>query len=290
MARITEFLVSNVWLILVIFLPLFALAAVFYAPYGTATLSNCSNDGLFSICATLTGGSSLSQYTVEASSVLTLGFVGLLVLVGATILAAVSTWIVANPSREERGITTTAVTTRVAASFGLVSPLGPAWGCWLVVGCLWLSLVAALLLRSDLLAAREAKWVSARGAAAEEARREREEAFAREQEQERARRQAEEARARRSRDGRPDGRTLPPQRARYDRPSKPSGPPRAVSDAAVLLGVNVSDSQETIEAAFRSWARTLHPDRNPNPKDATRQFQRVSNARDVLIEYARHRG
>lgn len=66
--------------------------------------------------------------------------------------------------------------------------------------------------------------------------------------------------------------------------------PQRVYEAAVLLGVQVSDSPEVIDRAYKRWVKTLHPDRNPSPGDATQQMQRINDARDLLLEYSRNRG
>ena len=65
-------------------------------------------------------------------------------------------------------------------------------------------------------------------------------------------------------------------------------PPQAIHDAAVLLGVKVSDSAEEIDRAYKGWVKTLHPDRNPSPY-ATDQLKRVNIARDTLLEYLKRR-
>jgi DnaJ domain len=64
---------------------------------------------------------------------------------------------------------------------------------------------------------------------------------------------------------------------------------REVFAAATLLGVSPLDTPERIQEAYRRWAKSLHPDRNPNPGDATKQLQRINAARDLLIEFANSR-
>lgn len=49
-----------------------------------------------------------------------------------------------------------------------------------------------------------------------------------------------------------------------------------------LLGVSESASKAEIKKAYRKLARTLHPDLNPNNKEAEEKFKKVSEAHDVL--------
>jgi hypothetical protein len=65
--------------------------------------------------------------------------------------------------------------------------------------------------------------------------------------------------------------------------------PRPVYEASVLLGVSPLAAPEQVEEAYRRWAKTLHPDRNPNPGDSTEQLKRVNGARDLLLQYSRSR-
>lgn len=65
--------------------------------------------------------------------------------------------------------------------------------------------------------------------------------------------------------------------------------PRAVYEASVLLGVSPLASPEQIQGAYRSWAKSLHPDRNPNPQEAAEQLKRINGARDLLLEFLRTR-
>jgi DnaJ-like protein len=65
--------------------------------------------------------------------------------------------------------------------------------------------------------------------------------------------------------------------------------PKSVYEAAVLLGVSPLAPPERIEDAYRRWAKSLHPDRNPNPGDSTNQLKRINGARDLLLEFSRSR-
>jgi curved DNA-binding protein len=51
-----------------------------------------------------------------------------------------------------------------------------------------------------------------------------------------------------------------------------------------ILGVSKSASQEEIKAAYRKLARKLHPDLNPNDKEAHKKFQQVNEANEVLSD------
>jgi molecular chaperone DnaJ len=48
------------------------------------------------------------------------------------------------------------------------------------------------------------------------------------------------------------------------------------------LGVDKKATPEEIKKAYRKLARTYHPDRNPNDKDAEARFKEISQAHDVL--------
>lgn len=51
-----------------------------------------------------------------------------------------------------------------------------------------------------------------------------------------------------------------------------------------ILGLNKSASPEDIKKAYRKLARKLHPDLNPNDKDANKKFQQINEANDVLSD------
>jgi curved DNA-binding protein len=51
-----------------------------------------------------------------------------------------------------------------------------------------------------------------------------------------------------------------------------------------ILGVSKDASQEDIKKAYRKMARKLHPDLNPNDKEAQRKFQQVNEANEVLSD------
>ena len=49
-----------------------------------------------------------------------------------------------------------------------------------------------------------------------------------------------------------------------------------------ILGVNKNATADEIKSAYRKLARKLHPDLNPNDKDAMKKFQEVNEANEVL--------
>ncbi len=51
-----------------------------------------------------------------------------------------------------------------------------------------------------------------------------------------------------------------------------------------ILGVDKTASQEEIKNAYRKLARKLHPDVNPNDKEAHAKFQQVNEANEVLSD------
>lgn len=65
--------------------------------------------------------------------------------------------------------------------------------------------------------------------------------------------------------------------------------PKSVYEAAVLLGVSPLAASDVIEDTYRRWAKSLHPDRNPNPGDSTDQLKRINAARERLLEFSRSR-
>ncbi len=51
-----------------------------------------------------------------------------------------------------------------------------------------------------------------------------------------------------------------------------------------VLGVDKSASDEDIKKAYRKLARKLHPDLNPNDKEAHKKFQQINEANEVLSD------
>ncbi len=51
-----------------------------------------------------------------------------------------------------------------------------------------------------------------------------------------------------------------------------------------ILGVDKTASEEDIKKAYRKLARKLHPDLNPNDKEAHKKFQQVNEANEVLSD------
>lgn len=51
-----------------------------------------------------------------------------------------------------------------------------------------------------------------------------------------------------------------------------------------VLGLDKKASQEEIKKAYRKLARKLHPDLNPNDKDAQKKFQQINEANEVLSD------
>lgn len=51
-----------------------------------------------------------------------------------------------------------------------------------------------------------------------------------------------------------------------------------------VLGIDKNASEEDIKKAYRKLARKLHPDLNPNDKEAHRKFQQINEANEVLSD------
>jgi curved DNA-binding protein len=51
-----------------------------------------------------------------------------------------------------------------------------------------------------------------------------------------------------------------------------------------VLGVDKNATQDDIKKAYRKLARKLHPDLNPNDKEAHKQFQQINEANEVLSD------
>src|SRR6478735_7022276 len=51
-----------------------------------------------------------------------------------------------------------------------------------------------------------------------------------------------------------------------------------------VLGVEKNATDEDIKKAYRKLARKLHPDLNPNDKEAHRRFQQINEANEVLSD------
>ncbi len=51
-----------------------------------------------------------------------------------------------------------------------------------------------------------------------------------------------------------------------------------------ILGIQKNASEEDIKKAYRKLARKLHPDLNPNDKEAHHKFQQVNEANEVLSD------
>ncbi len=51
-----------------------------------------------------------------------------------------------------------------------------------------------------------------------------------------------------------------------------------------ILGIEKNASEDDIKKAYRKLARKLHPDLNPNDKDAHKKFQQINEANEVLSD------
>ncbi len=51
-----------------------------------------------------------------------------------------------------------------------------------------------------------------------------------------------------------------------------------------VLGIHKTASEEEIKKAYRKLARKLHPDLNPNDKNAQKNFQQINEANEVLSD------
>ena len=51
-----------------------------------------------------------------------------------------------------------------------------------------------------------------------------------------------------------------------------------------VLGVDKKATEQEIKSAYRKLARKLHPDLNPNDKDAKKKFQEINEANEVLSD------
>jgi curved DNA-binding protein len=51
-----------------------------------------------------------------------------------------------------------------------------------------------------------------------------------------------------------------------------------------ILGIDKKASEEDIKKTYRKLARKLHPDLNPNDKDAHKKFQQINEANEVLSD------
>ena len=58
----------------------------------------------------------------------------------------------------------------------------------------------------------------------------------------------------------------------------------AFIDYYEILGVNKTAGAEEIKKAYRKLARKLHPDLNPNDKEAHKKFQQINEANEVLSD------
>lgn len=58
----------------------------------------------------------------------------------------------------------------------------------------------------------------------------------------------------------------------------------AFIDYYKILGVDKNANQDTIKKAYRKLARKMHPDMNPDDKEANKKFQQLNEANEVLSD------
>jgi curved DNA-binding protein len=58
----------------------------------------------------------------------------------------------------------------------------------------------------------------------------------------------------------------------------------AYTDYYKILGISKTATDEDIKKAYRKLARKLHPDLNPNDKEANKKFQQINEANEVLSD------
>src|SRR4249920_1571680 len=58
----------------------------------------------------------------------------------------------------------------------------------------------------------------------------------------------------------------------------------AYTDYYKILGITKTASEEDVKKAYRKLARKLHPDLNPNDKEANKKFQQINEANEVLSD------
>ncbi|KAF9265549.1 DnaJ-domain-containing protein [Marasmius fiardii PR-910] len=61
--------------------------------------------------------------------------------------------------------------------------------------------------------------------------------------------------------------------------------PTRISEAYATLGLGQGASMEAVKAAYRQVALRTHPDKNPNNPEATKQFQQVGEAYNILSKH-----
>jgi hypothetical protein len=180
-------------------------------------------------------------------------------LLAITALGIVGTWVVALSWSQGRRTTTWVTFAGVILSLAPWLGLAPAWGYWLIALTFWASLIAARVLRYQVFSAGTRRSVPEEAAPPDDAQ------------------------------GIPTTSEPPPASVPFYPSFPDEAPPQEVRDAALILGVSVSDSPEKIRAAYIRWAKTLHPDRNPSPVDSSEQLKRINNAKEILLEYSRDR-
>lgn len=62
--------------------------------------------------------------------------------------------------------------------------------------------------------------------------------------------------------------------------------PEEIADAKTFLGITGEPGPEDIKQAYHTMAQKLHPDKNPGSPDATRQFEELKKAFEILYEYS----